>query len=199
MRLFPNLVVMAPADAHDMTHMVDFAIRHASSCSLRYPKAATSTLPGERSPVELGKAEVLHWGQDGTIIACGSLVAESLAASEMLREEGLDVGVVNARFAKPIDREVVQRAIRETGFVVTVEESSLLGGFGSAVLEVVNEEGLATDKIRRLGIPDQFIEHGDRGELLADLSLDAAGIARTCRESAAVSTTDRKQQQQAVR
>lgn len=198
MRMFPNLVVMAPADAHDMSQMVDFAVRHSSPCSLRYPKAATDLLPGDRTPVELGKAEVLHWGQDGTIIACGSLVAESLAACELLRQEGLEVGVVNARFAKPIDRDVVQRAIRDTGFVVTVEEAALQGGFGSAVLELANEDGLATDKIQRLGIPDRFVEHGDRGELLVDLGLDAAGIARTCRELAPASIAD-PQQQQGVR
>jgi len=181
MRLFPNMVVMAPGDAHDMGQMVDFAIEHSSPCSLRYPKATAVVLPGERTPVELGKAEVLRWGQDGTIIACGSLVAESLAAADLLREEGLDVGVVNARFAKPIDEDIVRRALAETGFVVTVEESSLMGGFGSAVLEFANSDGLATDQIRRLGIPDHFVEHAERDELLVDLGLDPTGIARTCR------------------
>lgn len=191
MRMFPNIVVMAPGDAYDMSQMVDFAVQHSSPCSLRYPKASTSVLPGERTPLELGKAEVLQWGQHGTILACGSLVLESLAAAELLRAEGLEVGVVNARFAKPIDREIVHRALADTGFVVTVEESALMGGFGSAVLEVANEDGLGTENIRRLGIPDQFVEHGDRGELLADLGLDAAGIARSCRELARVPHADR--------
>jgi 1-deoxy-D-xylulose-5-phosphate synthase len=194
MRLFPNMVVMAPGDAHDMTQMVDFAIHHTSPCSLRYPKAAAGLLPGERTPVEIGKAEVLHWGQDGTILACGSLVSEALAASVLLREDGLDVGVVNARFAKPIDRDIIRRAIGDTGFLVTVEESALMGGFGSAVLEVASEDGLTSSNIHRMGIPDQFVEHGDRSELLADLGLNAAGIARTCRQVVASSTTDLKQQ-----
>ncbi len=194
MRLFPNMVVMAPGDAHDMTQMVDLAIQHSSPCSLRYPKASAGELPGNRTPVKLGKAEVLHWGQDGTILACGSLVTEALAASVLLRGEGLDVGVVNARFAKPIDREIIHRAIGDTGFLVTVEESMLMGGFGSAVLEVASEDGLASENIRRLGIPDQFVEHGDRDELLADLGLDAAGIARACRMVAPASNADHKQQ-----
>jgi 1-deoxy-D-xylulose-5-phosphate synthase len=194
MRLFPNMVVMAPGDAHDMTQMVDLAIQHSSPCSLRYPKASARELPGNRTPVKLGKAEVLHWGQDGTILACGSLVTEALAASVLLRGEGLEVGVVNARFAKPIDREIIHRAIGDTGFLVTVEESMLMGGFGSAVLEVASEDGLASENIRRLGIPDQFVEHGDRDELLADLGLDAAGIARTCRMAAPTSNADHKQQ-----
>src|SRR5205809_6645504 len=94
----------------------------------------------------------------------------------------MEVGVVNARFAKPIDREIVERAIRECGFVVTVEEGCLMGGFGSAVLEAANEINLDTGRIRRLGIPDRFIEHAERSELLADLGLDAAGIASACRE-----------------
>jgi 1-deoxy-D-xylulose-5-phosphate synthase len=194
MRLFPNMVVMAPGDAYDMNEMVDFAIHHSSPCSLRYPKAAAGILPGERTPLELGKAEVLQWGQDGTILACGSLVSEALAASVLLRKDGLDVGVVNARFAKPIDRDIIRRAIEETGFLVTLEESALMGGFGSAVLEVASEDGLAAGNIHRKGIPDQFIEHGDRGELLADLGLDAAGIARTCREAAPAAIADLKQQ-----
>ncbi len=193
MRLFPNMVVMAPGDAHDMTQMVDFAIHHSTPCSLRYPKAVAGILPGERTPVELGKAEVVHWGLDGTILACGSLVSEALEASVLLREDGLDVGVVNARFAKPIDRDIIRQAISETGFLITLEESTLMGGFGSAVLEVVCEDGLPAGNLHRMGIPDQFIEHGDRAELLADLGLNAAGIARTCR-LAATSTADLKQQ-----
>ena len=98
-----------------------------------------------------------------------------------MREEGLAVGVINARWVKPLDTQTVCRAIRETGFVVTVEEGVLQGGFGSAVLEAASDAGLDASHVRRLGIPDRFIEHGERGELLADLGLDAAGIAATCR------------------
>ena len=99
----------------------------------------------------------------------------------MLREEGLHVGVINARFAKPLDSEAMLHCVRDCGFVVTVEEGSLIGGFGSAVLELAADAGLNTSHIRRLGIPDKFIEHGERGELLADLGLDATGIAAACR------------------
>ncbi len=193
LRVFPNLVVMAPGDAYDVKAMVDFAMQHPHPSSLRYPKAAANLLPGDRAPVELGKAEVIHWGTDGTILACGSLVSESLAAAEVLRAEGLDIGVVNARFAKPIDRDIVRRAITTTPFVVTVEEGALMGGFGSAVLEAANHDGLPTKGIRRLGIPDQFVEHGERGELLADLGLDPAGIALACREMAAAAPAESNQ------
>jgi len=99
-------------------------------------------------------------------------------AAARLKEEGFDVGVINARFVKPIDRETILRAVAESGFVVTVEEGTLLGGFGSAVLEAANAAGLRTDHIRRLGLPDQFVDHADRNEQLRELGLDADGIVR---------------------
>ena len=104
----------------------------------------------------------------------------------LVAHEGLDVGVVNARFLKPLDSEVILRAIRECGFVVTLEEAALAGGFGSAVLEAAADAGLDASRVRRLGIPDIYVEHGERDELLADLGLDVAGIVRACRELAAL-------------
>jgi len=99
-----------------------------------------------------------------------------------LREQGLDVGVINARFVKPLDTETIFRAIEETGFVVTVEEGTLLGGFGAAVLEAANAARVSTDRVRCLGLPDRFIEHGERDELLAELGLDVDGLVRTALE-----------------
>ena len=113
----------------------------------------------------------------------GSLLPNCVKAMEKLRAEGMDVGVVNARFCKPLDRVTVQRAIEEATVVVTVEEGTLEGGFGSAVLEAANSAGLDTTNVIRLGIPDRFIEHAERGELLADLGLDANGIANTIRQA----------------
>ena len=134
----------------------------------------------QRQPIELGRAEVFDWGRDGMILACGALLPNCLKAAARLREEGLDVGVINTRFIKPLDTEVVLKAIETSPFVLTVEESALATGFGSAVLEAAADAGLNASHVTRLGIPDRFIEHGERGELLADLGLDAAGIARTC-------------------
>jgi 1-deoxy-D-xylulose-5-phosphate synthase len=184
MRIFPNMVVMTPGDAADMRMMLDFALQHDAPCSLRYPKANAVDLPRTPTPVELGKAEVLEWGRDGAILCAGAQLADCLAAAATLKAEGLDVGVVNARFVKPIDREMVERALRECSFVLTVEEGALMGGFGSAVLEAAADMGLNAAHVKRLGIPDHFIEHADREELLADLNLDAAGIAGACRELA---------------
>ena len=110
----------------------------------------------------------------------------ALAAAEELAAEGLDISVVNARFVKPLDTDMLRDAIENTGFVVTVEEAMLQGGFGSAVLEAANELGLDARKIHRIGIPDEFVQHADRHEVLAEMKLDAAGIAKTCREAAAL-------------
>ncbi len=181
MRVFPNLVVMAPGDSHDLTEMLDFSLQHNGPCSIRYPKATAITIDGERTPLELGKAEVLQTGRDGAIVACGALLQECLAAAEMLHEEGLDVTVVNARFIKPLDTATILPLVRDLPFVVTVEEGCLMGGFGSAVLEAACDASLDSSRIRRLGVPDLFVEHGERHELLADLHLDAQGIAQTCR------------------
>ena len=182
MRIFPNMVVMAPGDANDLGAMLDFSMQHDSPTCIRYPKTTAAELPRTLQPVELGKSEVLHWGRDGVILCYGTPLVDCLAAREQLAEEGIDVGVVNARFAKPLDEQVVRRALSECNFVLTVEEGMLAGGFGSAVCEFGTDQQLDTSIVRRIGIPDIFVEHGERSELLAELRLDAAGIAQTCRE-----------------
>ncbi len=182
MRVFPNMVVMAPGDARDVSAMLEFALSHDGPCAMRYPKANAHDIEREVAPIEIGRAEVLRWGSDGVILCCGTQLADCLKAAQSLSDDGLDVGVVNARFVKPVDQELIARALNECPWVVTVEEAALMGGFGSAVLEAASDLGLDTSRIRRLGIPDRFIEHGERAELLSDLSLDAPGITRTCRE-----------------
>ena len=114
-------------------------------------------------------------------MAFGSLLGACLEASAALAREGLEVGVINARFAKPLDTETLLRAVEQSPFVVTVEESALQTGFGSALLEAANDAGVSAVNVRRLGIPDRFIEHGERGELLDALNLSAERIAATCR------------------
>ncbi len=167
LRAFPNLVVMAPGDARDLQQMLGFALQHDAPCAIRYPKASATMIARQVDPVELGQAEVLRWGADGVILCCGTLLHDCLQASNTLQQHGLDVGVVNARFVKPIDRVIVRRALTECSFVVTVEEGTLVGGFGSAVLETACDLGLDACKVRRLGVPDRFIEHGERAELLS--------------------------------
>lgn len=184
LRVFPNMVVTAPGDEHDVVPLLQFALQYDGPVSLRYPKANVESVDRPECPVELGKAEVYRWGADGMFVAFGSLFPRCVKAAQRLRDDGLDVGVINARFAKPIDRETILRAVEECGFLITVEESALIGGFGSAVLECVNAAGLPTDRIKCLGIPDRFIEHGERDELLADLGLDVNGLAATAQSMA---------------
>ena len=181
MRIFPNMIVTAPGDELEVRPLLDFALQSSSPVSIRYPKTKVEQVPREVAPVRLGKSEVLSWGQDGTIIACGTMLAQAVSAAEQLMALGLSVGVVNARFIKPIDEEVIARAAG-TGFVITIEENAAMGGFGSAVLEAANRLSLNTERFKVLAIPDSFVEHGDREELLADLGLDAAGLVRTAKE-----------------
>jgi len=197
LRCLPNFVVMAPGDAHDVAPMLDFALQQDGPVSLRYPKAnaidltaATALLgaglltPPDREPIERGRSETLRDGRDGAILCFGTLLSDCLKAADLLAAEGLEVTVINARFAKPIDREMIERVFRDCGFIVTVEEGCLMGGFGAAVLEAASDLGLDSSRVKRLGIPDRFIEHAERSELLADLGLDATGIANACRELA---------------
>jgi 1-deoxy-D-xylulose-5-phosphate synthase len=184
LRVFPNLVVMSPGDEHDLPAMIEFALGHGSPTAIRYPKASAERVAREPAPIELGRAEVIEWGEDGMLVAFGTLLPACIQAAQRLRGEGLEVGVINARFAKPLDTETLLRAVETCGFVITVEEGCLMGGFGSAVLEAANEAGLNSAHIKRLGLPDRFVEHGERGELLAELQLDATGIAAACREMA---------------
>lgn len=184
LRLFPNLVLMAPGDEADLPAMLDFALGHSSPAAIRYPKATAERIERSVAPIELGKAEVLEWGHDGIFLCCGTLLPACVKAAEQLRAEGLDVGVVNARFVKPLDTETVLRALTQAEFVVTVEEGSLMTGFGSAVLEAAADAGVSAAHVRRLGLPDRFVEHGERAELLADLGLDVPGLVRAARELA---------------
>jgi 1-deoxy-D-xylulose-5-phosphate synthase len=182
LRLFPNFVVMAPGDELDVAPMLRFALGHDSPVALRYPKANLEKVDRGVAPLELGQAEIHEWGPDGVLIAYGSLFPTCVKAADMLREEGLEIGVINARFAKPLDKATLLRAVEQLPLVVTVEEGTLEGGFGSALLEAANAAGLDTRHIVRLGIPDRFIQHAERGELLAELGLDVNGICRTVRQ-----------------
>lgn len=185
MRLFPNMVVMAPGDQADVAPMLQFALKHQGPASIRYPKANLEEVERDVSPVQLGQAEVYEWGTDGALVAFGSLFPTCVRAAERLRREhGMDVGVINARFAKPLDKTTILRAIEQLPFVLTVEEGTLEGGFGSAVLEAANSSGLDARHVIRLGLPDRFIEHGERNELLAELGLDEDGICQRARQAA---------------
>ena len=147
---------------------------------MRYPRAP---IPEdklvEREPrlLEIGKAEQLRAGGDVAIVALGTMVLPSLAAAELLAAQGVSATVVNARFAAPVDAGVIGGLARSTGRIVTVEENVLAGGFGSAVSEMLDASGIAVPQLR-LGVPNEFVLHGKRDELLKQVGLDAEGIAR---------------------
>ena len=132
----------------------------------------------------VGKAEKLRDGQDGVIFAVGALVAEALAAVEILADEGLQVAVVDPVYLKPLDQELLVAEAQSKGHVFTVEENALQGGFGSAVLEMFCDAGVNVP-VTRIGIPDKFVEQGSQAELRARYGLDAKGIAKTIKKSLA--------------
>jgi 1-deoxy-D-xylulose-5-phosphate synthase len=181
LRIFPNMTCLAPADETDVQPMLQWALQQPGPVSIRYPRANAEVLPrsGEHQPIEAGCAEVLLTGKDGCFIAFGATASACMTAAKNLREDGLSFGVISARFVKPLDTKTIFAALQNHPVVLTVEEGTVLGGFGSAVLEAANAAGIETHHVTVCGYPDKFIEHGDRNELLADMGLDAAGLQAT--------------------
>lgn len=182
MRVFPNVVSMAPADGPELAAMLDFALEQNCPTAIRYPKANAKELGLTKQSIELGKGQIVRWGTDGAILALGPLVEMSLQAANMLEQHGLQIAVINPRFIKPLDLELFERVFRECKFVLTVEEGALQGGFGSAVLEAACDHGWDMSRMRRVGIPDRYIEHGEREDLLHDLGISEQRIAQACLE-----------------
>jgi 1-deoxy-D-xylulose-5-phosphate synthase len=184
LRHIPNLVMMVPKDEEEFGHMIKTAVEWSGPVAFRYPRGKgegvrrSSTL----RCLEIGRAEVLREGEDGLIVAIGSTVYPSLRAAERLEAEGIHVAVINSRFLKPLDGELLCDWARRTGRVLTVEENVLAGGFGSAVLEVLQERGFFSVRVRRLGIPDLFVEHGPQSLLRAKYGIDEQGIFRAVKE-----------------
>lgn len=185
LRSVPNMVVMSPKDENELQHMLKTALEfRGGPVGLRYPrgKGPGVKLDSEPRPLEIGRGEVLRRGGSAAVIAIGSMVAPALEAADLLAFEGIEVTVVNSRFVKPLDADLIESLAREIGAIVTVEEGVAHGGFGSAVLELLAEKGLSGKvKTRIAGIPDRFIEHGQPKLLLKDIGLDAEGIARAVR------------------
>jgi 1-deoxy-D-xylulose-5-phosphate synthase len=181
LRHIPNMVVMAPKDGNELRNMLRTAILHNSPCAIRYPRGKIIRLSEEEIPatIPIGKAELLREGKDILIIAIGNMVIPSLIASENLEREGISACVVNARFAKPIDTEIIKLLTGDIKHILTVEENTLLGGFGSAVLETLNAHGINDVSVRMLGLPDRFIQQGPQTILRKELALDPDGIAKT--------------------
>ncbi len=179
LRSMPEMTVMAPKDENELRHMLKTAVDFDGPISLRYPRGSgvgvDITEPMQTLPI--GKAEVLREGQDVSIWAIGSMVQSAAQAAEKLVEQGISAGVVNMRFVKPLDKELLLAQAKEYGKIVTLEEGVLQGGVGSAVMETLNEAQLLTKcQVLTLGIPDEFVLHGDKKLLFKDLELDVDAI-----------------------
>jgi 1-deoxy-D-xylulose-5-phosphate synthase len=169
---------MAPKDENELRHMLKTAIYSGAPMALRYPRGAGYgvVMDTELKTLEIGRGEILSEGKDLTIFAIGATVYPALEAAEALRLRGIDVGVINSRFVKPLDADLILSSARKTGCIMTVEENALQGGFGSAVLELLSDNGIQDIRLKRLGIPDRYIEHGSQAQLRGDVGIDAAGI-----------------------
>ena len=179
LRSMPEMTVMAPKDENELRHMLKTAVDFDGPISVRYPRGSgvgvEITEPMQALPI--GKAEVLREGKDVSIWAIGSMVQSAMQVAEKLAEQGISAGVVNMRFAKPIDKELLVEQAKDYGKIITLEEGVLQGGVGSAVLETLNEAQLLDKcEVLNLGIPDEFVLHGDKKLLFRDLELDVDAI-----------------------
>ncbi len=180
LRHIPNLVIMVPKDEEEFQHMIKTAMEHTGPIAFRYPRSRGEGVKRSDSlkTMEIGKGELLREGDHILILAIGSTVYPSLRAAERLGEIGIKAAVINIRFLKPLDGDLICDWAMRTGRVLTVEENVLMGGFGSAVLELLQERTLFHIPIKRLGIPDRFIEHGPQALLREKYGIDELGIFR---------------------
>jgi len=187
LRSMPNMVVMAPKDENELQHMLKTAVDYDGPAAVRYPRGNVVGvgLDSELRRLEIGKAELLRPGKDLVIIAIGSTVQNAMEAAVRLDSEGIDAAVINARFVKPLDRELIMSLAQKTGRVITVEENVLQGGFGSAVLEMFEEESFFPKALKRLGVNDFFVPHGSQTILRNLCCIDTDAI-----ESAALKMLD---------
>jgi len=184
LRHIPNLIIMVPKDEDELQQMMKTAMECPGPVAFRYPRGKGEGV--KRNPVlrsiEIGKGEVLREGGDMLILAIGTTVYPSIRAAERLDDSGIHAAVINSRFLKPLDGDLIGEWARKIGKILTVEENVLQGGFGSAVLELLQEKGLSSVHVKRLGIPDLFVEHGPPSVLRAKYGIDEAGIYRAVKE-----------------
>ncbi|MEJ7849492.1 MAG: 1-deoxy-D-xylulose-5-phosphate synthase [Pyrinomonadaceae bacterium] len=186
LRGYPNIILMAPKDEGEMRDMMLTAVEHPGPAAIRYPRGNGFgvDISAPAKEIEIGKAEVLRDGVETAILAYGSMVYPAVAAAANLEKDGIEATVVNMRFVKPLDSELILGLAQTHQLIVTVEEAYLAGGFGSAVMELLEENGLQ-DKVKvvRMGVPDEIVTHGDPKVLLAGYGLDADGIYTKVKDS----------------
>ncbi len=178
LRTVPQIVLLAPRDENDLQHCLKTALSSGGPAALRYPRGAGCGVPIDQEAMAfpLGTAELLRDGSDLLLLPLGPLVRPALLAAECLAGAGISAAVINPRYVKPLDRELIPEVARRVGRVITVEEHALAGGFGAAVLELFEELGLARIQVKRLGVPDCFVEQGAPAAMRECFGLSAEGI-----------------------
>ncbi len=185
LRTIPNLVVAAPRDENELQHLLATGIESGGPFALRFPRGpvCASPLDPDAKPLPIGRGEILRDGSALALVALGNTVATALAAAERLAEEGLDAMVIDARFVKPLDGELIETVARRTGRLITIEDHALAGGFGAAVLECLSDRGVSV-RVERLGLPDRFIDHGTQEEQWAEAAIDVEAVVARARKGA---------------
>lgn len=179
LRSMPQMAIMAPKDENELRHMLNTALNFDGPITIRYPRGSGVGVDCSEvlQQLPIGKGEVLREGEDVCLLAIGSMVAVALQSADVLVEQGIKAGVINLRFAKPLDEELLVQAAQQYSKLVTLEEGVVAGGVGSAVLELLNNKGLLqTTQVLNLGIPDEFVPHGDKKYLFRDIGLDLDSI-----------------------
>ncbi len=178
LRCIPNMVVSAPKDEQELRDLLYTALKGNGPFAIRYPRGPAYGVPTEGfKEIKVGSWELLKDGKDGVILAVGYTVYQALRASEELLREGLDFAVVNARFVKPMDEELLEKLSQKFDLFITVEDNVVMGGFGSGVLEWLAGRGYMK-RVLLIGVPDRFIEHGNQNLLRNLVGMDAEGIKR---------------------
>jgi 1-deoxy-D-xylulose-5-phosphate synthase len=178
--LIPNLIIAAPKDENELQHLLYTAVQSKHPMAIRYPRGSGVgvKLDAELRQIPIGKGEILRQGKDVAILAIGTTVAPALEAARALADKGIEATVVNARFAKPLDAELITDLAGRIKRLVTVEENALSGGFGNGIIDLLQQSGISEIRVKTIGIPDEFVEHGSQSRLRANYGLDAEGIAR---------------------
>ncbi len=178
--LVPNLIVSAPKDENELQHLLYTAVMSHHPMAIRYPRSLGLgvELDTELHEIPIGKAEVIRQGEDVAILAIGAMVAPALEAAQELTSSGIEATVVNARFAKPLDSELIIDLAKRIEHIVTIEENVLIGGFGSSVANLLQKSGVIGAQVKSIGIPDEFVEQGSQTILRSKYGLDAKGIVQ---------------------
>ncbi|MCK5837427.1 MAG: 1-deoxy-D-xylulose-5-phosphate synthase, partial [Desulfobacula sp.] len=184
LRCMPNMTIMAPNDENELARMLVTAVNHNGPVAIRYPRGTGTGVQIEDNPqpLEIGKAQVINEGDDLLIIAIGKSVCEAVKANKLLTDKGISATIINARFVKPLDTNLIIESVLKIKKIIIVEEHVLDGGFGSAVLEMLADNGVTDFLIKRIGIKNKFVEHGPQDILRRDYEIDYTAILNAALE-----------------